>query len=271
MFGSAILEVIVGLAFVYFVLSVIASHLTELVAGRLGWRGADLEQGIRTLLADPNLADSVWQHALITGLSWKPGRSPSYIPASTFATALLDVLGAAGKNGPPLHTLVNGMPAGSARQALLSIVNSADGDHARTRLGIESWYNAAMDRVTGVYKRRIQSLTLGLAALLTVVLGADTIALVTTMWQDQALRTALSGAAQTATGAGLEDTLNTLSQFDLPFGWVYLPQTAFGWFLKVLGLLVTALAISLGSPFWFDLLKQFTNPRSSGAVPNAAS
>jgi hypothetical protein len=36
---------------------------------------------------------------------------------------------------------------------------------------------------------------------------------------------------------------------------------------KLLGLLFTAVAISQGAPFWFDLLSKLSNPRSSGAVP----
>ncbi|MEL7159476.1 MAG: hypothetical protein AAFN92_01855 [Bacteroidota bacterium] len=36
---------------------------------------------------------------------------------------------------------------------------------------------------------------------------------------------------------------------------------------KVLGFILTALAVSLGAPFWFDLLKKLVNIRSSGARP----
>lgn len=37
------------------------------------------------------------------------------------------------------------------------------------------------------------------------------------------------------------------------------------WFLKGIGWLITALAISLGAPFWFDVLKRVTNIRGTGA------
>lgn len=37
---------------------------------------------------------------------------------------------------------------------------------------------------------------------------------------------------------------------------------------KLLGWLVTALAISLGAPFWFDILKKVVNLRSSGTKPD---
>lgn len=36
---------------------------------------------------------------------------------------------------------------------------------------------------------------------------------------------------------------------------------------KLLGFLLTAIAVSLGAPFWFDLLKKLVNVRSSGAKP----
>lgn len=278
MFGSAIVEVVIGLAFVYFILSVIASHINEVIAGVLGWRAADLERGIRKLLADaPGLADSVWQHGLVSGLGGKPGRAPSYVPSSNFASALIATL-AAGHPAPRdvqgMRTLVAALPRSNVQQVLLTIIDDAGEDVMQIRAGIEAWYNSAMDRVSGVYKRRIQWVTLVIAAVLTIFLGADSIAIETTLWQDQALRSALTGAAQSAASSGglpggLEDTVNTLTQFDLPLGWVVLPQTVFGWFLKVLGLLLTILAVSLGAPFWFDFLKQILklNPRASGPAP----
>ena len=35
-------------------------------------------------------------------------------------------------------------------------------------------------------------------------------------------------------------------------------------FLSILGWLITALAISLGAPFWFDLLTKLVNIRGTG-------
>lgn len=279
MFGSAIVEVVIGLAFVYFILSIIASHINEMVAGFFGWRAADLERGVRNLLANaPQLEESVWGHALVKGLGGKPGRGPSYVPAANFAMAVFS--GLTGDDAAPItaadiQKLVTDLPQSDVRQALLAIIRDAGGDVQKIRAGIEDWYNSAMDRVSGVYKRRIQWVTLLIATIVTVVIGADSIAIATTVWQDQGVRTALTGAAQSTVAAGgvsggLEDIVNTLSQFDLPLGWIVLPQTYFGWFLKVVGLLLTILAVSLGAPFWFDFIKQILkfNPRSSGPTPS---
>lgn len=273
MFGSAILEVAIGLIFVYLVLSTIASYVNEMIAGYFGWRSQDLASGIRTLLADPALADKVLTHPLINGLRPDPKRDPSYIPAQIFALALFDALVPARTGATNLASLRTGAASlsatGPAGPALVSIIDSSvDVQHARA--GVEAWFNAAMDRVSGVYKRRIQWVTLAVALGITLVIGADTIAIATTLWQEQGVRSALTGAAQTAAPAGLEDAVNTLSQFGLPLGWVVLPQTIFGWFLKILGLLITMAAVSLGAPFWFDLLNKITNGRLSGPKPSTS-
>ena len=60
----------------------------------------------------------------------------------------------------------------------------------------------------------------------------------------------------------------------LPLGWVgataqnagdprRIPGTAQGWLLKIFGIFLTGLAISQGSPFWFDLLNKFIIVRST--------
>jgi hypothetical protein len=41
-----------------------------------------------------------------------------------------------------------------------------------------------------------------------------------------------------------------------------------GWLLfKIFGLLISAFAVSLGAPFWFDLLSKFVNIRGAGVPP----
>jgi hypothetical protein len=272
MFGSGILEVAVGLAFVYFALSTVASHVNEQVAGMLAWRAKDLEKGILNLLADPNLAQQVWQHPLIQLLGSKPGRAPAYIPAATFSLALLDSVspGPAAADIAQVRAGFAQLPDGSAKGALLAIVDSSYGDIVRVRTGVEDWFNSAMDRLSGEYKRRLLWFTLLIAALVAVVVGADTIALAQSLYQEEGIRAGLVAAAQSQTSANNPNALQMLSSLGLPLGWGHLPTTAVDWSLKAAGLLLTTLAVSLGAPFWFDLLQSFTNPRSSGAKPAQA-
>jgi hypothetical protein len=44
----------------------------------------------------------------------------------------------------------------------------------------------------------------------------------------------------------------------------------FWWFWKVLGIIVTALAVSQGAPFWFDILQKAVNLRLAGNPPSQA-
>jgi len=79
------------------------------------------------------------------------------------------------------------------------------------------------------------------------------------------------------------DTLQgLLTPLQLPIGYVHLdkeglsavwhnlnPCAPGGW-LHLLGMLFTAISISFGAPFWFDVLKMFVNIRGAGLVPNAS-
>src|SRR2546429_1636692 len=63
---------------------------------------------------------------------------------------------------PPRSTLfpyttlfrsIGGLPNTDVQRALLTLLDAAGGDIGRGRQNIEAWYNSAMDRVAGRYKR----------------------------------------------------------------------------------------------------------------------
>src|SRR5580692_1461878 len=101
MFGSTVLDVALGLAFVFLFLSLICSAANELLELMLKKRARDLERGIIELLGAPDETNkfiaAIYNHGLINSLyrgqysetpKWK---LPSYIPARNFALALQDV------------------------------------------------------------------------------------------------------------------------------------------------------------------------------------
>ena len=94
MFNSGILDVAIGIVFVYLLVSQIVSAANELLAAIFKMRGRVLWQGICHLLpaakGPGNIAQKVYDHPLIAGLS--RANLPSYIPSRTFALALLDVV-----------------------------------------------------------------------------------------------------------------------------------------------------------------------------------
>ncbi len=69
LFNSSILDVLLGLVFVYFLLSIICSSINEFFAGMLKWRARDLERGIINLIRDPDIVRGLLSNPLITALS----------------------------------------------------------------------------------------------------------------------------------------------------------------------------------------------------------
>lgn len=309
MFGSVVLEVGIGLAIVYLMLSVFCSTLKEFVAGYLGLRAATLQEGIRNLLSDgtplgEDLAKKLYDHPLITGLA-KEGKRPSYIPSRAFTLALLDIAAPANAAaGPiPFESLRNGV-AGlpeSVRTALLPLIDDGERDLKKAKENIEKWFDDAMDRVSGWYKRKAQLIIAALALVVTGVADADTIHMANVLWRDTSLRGALGAAAvevarqplaRQTTGEtvtqptqGAADSSNPavknlqerLEPVALPIGWS--APNFKEWYRqassatpkeilkKMVGLILTAIAVALGAPFWFDALGKLVNLRSNGDPP----
>jgi hypothetical protein len=113
MFDSEILDVVIGMVFIFLLLSLICSAVNEIIEAKLKNRAGDLERGIKELLNDPSgagLTEKIYQHPLISSLyrgkyvggeSGKKGKKakasdqpdlPSYIPARNFALALMDII-----------------------------------------------------------------------------------------------------------------------------------------------------------------------------------
>jgi hypothetical protein len=60
--------------------------------------------------------------------------------------------------------------------------------------------------------------------------------------------------------------LSSFTFDQLPLGWGHpVPRDVVGWLGKLIGWVLSAVAISLGAPFWFDLLKKIApGTRMSG-------
>jgi hypothetical protein len=112
MFSSAILDVAIGLVFVFMVVSLAASAILEAIAGIVAWRSKTLINGVKNLLNDPQLtglASQLYQHALVNPLNTGTGttpaelskNAPAYIDPKQFAGALIDILNTGTPIPPP--------------------------------------------------------------------------------------------------------------------------------------------------------------------------
>lgn len=287
MFGSPIIEVVIGLFFIYLILSLVCSALNEILAGWLRLRSKNLEQGIRNMLNDPgasDIAEKLYQHALVTALGKDRGaKKPSYMPPRVFATALLDVLKMTSaesvtRTAEKMRAAIDDIDSPSLQQALRSLLDDAEGDIKKFRASVEKWFDDAMDRAAGWYKRKIQLVLLALAAVVTLALNADTLEIGGSLLRDEAARAALLASAERFAASAPDDTAaapiaqlqhisQEIQQSRIPLGWRGAPDGVGGWLAKIGGLVLTALAVSLGAPFWFDLLNKVSSLRASGKKP----
>jgi hypothetical protein len=80
MLGSPILDVAIGMAFIYLLLSLIASALQEILASFLQARAANLQRGLRSLFSndkfnsDSTLLELIYDHGLVRGLYQDPDK-----------------------------------------------------------------------------------------------------------------------------------------------------------------------------------------------------
>jgi hypothetical protein len=276
MFGSNVLEVATGLAFVYFSLSLLCSTINEQVIARFfNLRANTLQDGIKNMLADAGLVEQLYNHPLIQGLSQnaasgKP-RKPSYIPANIFAAALVstDVVQAY-KKAPSTASV-------PIPKALALVMENAGNDAAKELANIEKWYNDTMDRVSGWYKREVQLIIFTLGLVIIAVLNIDTISFIANLSNDTLFRasivSAAQGAAATQPSAGFAGLQQIYAQIQPVAGWstATLPAGFWGWVVKIVGLLATTFAVSLGAPFWFDVLNKFISFRASGPPPQTSA
>jgi hypothetical protein len=85
-------------------------------------------------------------------------------------------------------------------------------------------------------------------------------------------------ARTTAAYQAIVKNQTALQSLGLPLGWADRQNWPQGkgwplywdWLSKVMGLLVTAGAASLGAPFWFDMLSKVVSVRSAGEKPKSS-
>ncbi|OWQ45348.1 hypothetical protein CDL60_18980 [Roseateles noduli] len=324
MFNSQVLEIAIGLVFVYLIASLLAATVREFIESVLKTRAVQLERGLRLLLDDPTgrqtaarlfahpqifgLFDGVYDPGKLTGFLrfWRKSETlvdgavdatkalrlpfgsklPSYIPSRNFALALLDMLARHDGDAPGaasadqartmeiLLANANALAPSRLRDALLVALNEAQGDFDRARTSLEAWFDSNMDRVSGWYKRESQVVLLVIGLLSAAAFNIDTIAITRQLASNNTVRAqvvlqaeAMASRLDPGTTVSDEDRQNALSEATKGLG------DLIGWRQKlpddwrlceaVVGWILTGLAISLGAPFWFDLLNKMMVVRST--------
>jgi hypothetical protein len=324
------IDVAIGIVFLYLLLTFAASVFAEFISTIRNWRAQILYESIQRMLKSGNLnVQDLYTNPLIIGLGqdeknlplwgileklgWHPpggdgGPAPSYLPAAVFSAVVLEQIMAAritNEDKPQTEMSpekaiaeVRTWAAGDSSCALKSVLNISLATQGASiqavRLAIEKWFNDTMDRSSGWYKRRTQSILLVIGIGVAFGGNVDTIAVARWLWQGDAARGAVVSAATDyvkqhpptldAKAAGLPknqtppdlkasvtqivaaDQLLTSLQYPIGFSQDRLRQFSLVQYL--LGGLLTAIAISMGSTFWFDALQNLIKIRATGPKPS---
>ena len=356
MYLQEILEVAIGLVFVWLVISVATMSLQEWLGNLLNARAKEMEKAIAQMLSSEDLTRQFYNHPLIANLYKTPkqpgkkGRLPSYIPSNKFGATLFSLVVQAGTDNSPVRAITgkisqqlasiqspeqqklartdwnailetaknlaasglgsaaldslklqvqiygekypearpsvdllipqvdsyygqfaqeqrlageSGADAGlTMRQfrlgllgmqkvnpqlsnSVTAIIKQAEGyalhaDQvvATARLNLETWFNDAMDRLSGTYKRRAQWTAFIIGCILALVLNVDSISVATSLWREPTLRQTIIAQAQSyaapAASQGSASTASTasplqnipaletqLQALNIPFGWTF--------------------------------------------------
>jgi hypothetical protein len=271
MLGSTVLEVAIGLTFCYGTVALIVSTLQEALAAAFRLRANTLLAGVKSMLNDPRfdgLARAVYQHPLVnphadgTQPSERDMRTrPSYIEPAHFAIALVDSLWKVPGDFAQLGNAIETIPDAQVRQVMRGLYGRAR-DLQQFQDMLAGWFDNAMARMSGAYKRRQMLISLLLALLLAILFNIDSIHLFRTLWQQPAL------AAHLHDAPGALDPAVFDAMMALPIGWTRFPPVANADFaLQVAGWIVTASTALFGAPFWFDLMQRVVRMRSTGMRP----
>jgi len=348
MLGMNVIEVVIGLLFIYLLLSLLASIIGEIITGLLSLRGRFLRLTISKFIDDDknSLSKDFLKHPFFrkisppSNLRWlKKVKLPSYLSREDFSKIFLEsILGQNTDDGflvgevsfNKVKNKINKLQEGQTKQLLLSLVNEAeqaDDKLAKFRENLEKGYDSLMDRASGWYKRRTQFFLFIIGLLIAFAFNADTFTITNRLSKDPELRKQMVEMAETfqanADTVGLqqyyemsvakkmhpdfvsqlkelgeEDSAKVLALYSnslqlqelmredlspvqsmLGLGSIttlQIPNDTRGFWpitawiaLKLLGWILTALAISLGAPFWFDMLNKVMKMRSSGKVSKA--
>jgi len=279
MSGMVIIDVALGMVFIYLLLALLCSALQEVISRILKWRSENLKLGIETLLADDDvvfLAQQFHQHPLIKCLA-KKGESPSYLHASHFSSVVMDLLGRKSGQNPyeNIAGAVATLPDSSLKQTLNMMLQQSKSDADGFVAKLEQWFDHGMDRASGWYKRRAQKTMFGIALFVAVGLNVNTFQILEALWDSPAERAAVVSMAEQY-GKNASDiqkkmkTINAqLDDLKLPIGWEYKDSlcqslaTSMNWF-SPLGWLITACFVSLGAPFWLKKMEKVGRIRENG-------
>lgn len=244
---DAILEVGIGLTFVWLVVSVAAMEIQNVLSAMRDWRANHLAKSILGMLKDEDLTARFYAHPLVMefapkGMDGKVKtdrrgamKLPNHIPAAVFARVFCELALNAGSDAPLPDTLsLDGMKAsaqsllqknpnlGKINQRLLPRMDRAadtvESALEKYRKNVEAWFDGVMAEASAAYKLNAQRWALVIGFVVAAALNIDTIQVAQTLWKEPTLRAALVAQAQKQ-GEEPQSAAALTKDLQFPIGW----------------------------------------------------
>jgi len=202
---------------------------------------------------------------------------------------------------------INSWNDSELKSQLLALAHTAGTKTDNLVNAVSDWADRTLTMLGGNYKRNLQTISFWIGLLVVIILNLDSVALTERLYQDKEARNAAVELGlqitKTTNKAAFDHCMAKSSQErkndsaciplmglvdvvqgrnkslgQLPIGWTNMSQSstspfgfispdAWSWASRLAGWLLTAFAVSLGAPFWFDLLNKFINIRYGSRKP----
>lgn len=217
---NTILETGIALVLIFLIFSIITYVIQELIAVNLKYRSKMLWKAMAQIFDEVKLpgrmkltktmpvkdapaTEEFYHQPLIQLLHQNLSKRPNYIPAASFALALMDMVvsklpSAEGRNDM-LADIKAALPSyadsrGKIFEVLKTLANTSNSAHD-LQMKIEAWFNSYMNRVTGWYQSHTVASVRFIAIIITLVFNINVINLGKVIYKNGQLRTNLVALA----------------------------------------------------------------------------
>jgi hypothetical protein len=208
---SALLDTLITMAFVYTLMSILVTFMTETWNRFRKLRGKLLKKALIRLLNDPlnkNYCELLYEHPLVRGMRVNEKHLPSYISTPVFIDAFLDLLRREG-NEPHVYMTTDGnmhvaeLPTMDAFQSVRNGIGAMAHSPLKTRLtsmldnttdiatfrgALVTWYNEYQDSITGIFKESTKRVAIIMGCVLSFMINVDSISLFREVYTNEQLR-----------------------------------------------------------------------------------
>ncbi len=295
----AILSIIIGIVFVLLLFSMLTSAVVEVYHAANSSRGKNLRETLEIMLGK-DVSDKFYEHSYFRQLSSasKPRSSlklPIWVEKGTFSSILADVLTPRNSN-LSIPERINLVENGDLRKVLDFLWRQSSGDVATFQKKVEAWFDDVMARAKDWFGDSTKWRLFFFGTLLAAVLNADTIQIYQSLSANAALRDEIVNAAEkfsnsadtarirainapprdsataNANYQAIKATYIETIQSPLGLGWGQSkPANWWEWLSKIAGWLLTGVAVTMGAPFWFEMLRKLLALKGSSSGDSSKS